>query len=122
MWTEFYSSDSEKTLAFMEKNFGIKKVATTESAGDIKYNVIRPAGSLWPTAGVMDIPVLPDGSQISPSTMIYITVENYHAAHDKIVADGAVPHIVGQVAGGMRFGVYTIPGGLVIGVAEYGVK
>lgn len=119
VWTEFYSENPAETLAFLQDNFGISVVSTSENMLGGEYNVIQKSGALWPFAGVMDLPTLPDGSRVPPHTIIYLTVTNFDSAHDRIVAAGAIAHVSHKEAGGMKFGIYTIPGGLVVGVAEY---
>jgi hypothetical protein len=70
----------------------------------------------------MDVNQLPVEAKVPPHTMVYLTVKDYDATHAKIIADGAVPMLVNEYAAGMKFGIYQIPGGLTIGVAQYGVK
>jgi len=122
-WTEFYSTAPAATAKFLADNFGIKNEKRKPGASDgIDYTVLKAAGQLWPFAGMMAPPMLPDGTKVGPHTIVYLTVKDYDAMHGKITAAGAKPLVANQVASGMKFGVYVIPGGLEIGIAQYGVK
>jgi len=122
-WTEFYSDAPSDTMKFLNDNFGItsEKYKEAEENG-INYYSLKAKGQFWPFAGVMDMPTLPDGTKVPPHTMVYLTVKDYDATHAKIIADGAKPLLTDEYAAGMKFGIYEIPGGLRIGIAQYGVK
>ncbi|MCL2538636.1 MAG: hypothetical protein FWF34_01635 [Alphaproteobacteria bacterium] len=122
-WTEFYSSAPAETMQFLKDNFGISNEKFSETAaGGMDYHSLKARGQFWPFAGVMEVPTLPDGSKPAPHTIVYLTVKDYDATHAKIVAAGAKPLFANEYAAGMKFGVYLIPGGLTIGIAQYGVK
>ncbi len=121
-WVDVYSNDPTATLKFMNDTFDIRVTETSvvpDGGGD--YNVIKSKGSLWPFAGVMKAPEM-HGHKVPAGTMIYLTVTDYAMMSAKMVANGAKPIEEDIVAAGMRFGVYEIPGGLTIGIAQYGVK
>ncbi len=122
-WTEYYSSDPAATIKFLNEAFGIKaETSNTDALGNMEYTTLKAKGQLWPFAGIMNLPEMPDGQKIEPGTMVYLTVKNYDETHRKIVEAGAEVRVNAYVAGGMKFGVYGIPGGVIIGVAQYGVK
>ena len=121
-WAEMYSTDPTATLTFLNQNFGIRVTQSKDMGDGMIYNVIKTPGALWPFAGVMGLPKMADGQPVGPQSMIYLTVTDYDAAHAKMIESGATAHAVGQIAEGMKFGVYTIPGGVTIGIAQYGVK
>ncbi|MCL2748668.1 MAG: hypothetical protein FWE50_01190 [Alphaproteobacteria bacterium] len=123
-WTEFYSNAPEETMKFLSDNFGIKseKFADGAENNGMDYFSLKAKGQFWPFAGVMDNTKLPVEGKVPPHTMVYLTVKDYDATHAKIVAAGAKPLLESQYAAGMKFGIYEIPGGLTIGVAQYGVK
>ena len=121
-WAEMYSEDPAATLAFLENNFGITVTDKNEMPDGQIYNVIKARGALWPFAGVTGLPQMPDGKMVGPQSMIYLTVKDYDAMHAKVVESGAVVRMAGVVAEGMKFGVYEIPGGITLGIAQYGVK
>ena len=125
-WTEFYSSSPVETTKFLETVFGIKseKYIDPSHTDGMEYFSLKAKGQFWPFAGVIDPAQLPmpDGMTIPPHTMVYLTVKDYASAHQKMLDAGATAMLADQVAAGMRFGVYMIPGGLTIGIAQYGVK
>jgi predicted enzyme related to lactoylglutathione lyase len=121
-WTEFYSSDPQATIAFLDNTLGIKVKNTSSAADGMEYSILKAEKQLFPFAGIMAQPTMPDGSVVPPSTLVYLTVRDYDSTHSKLVQAGAVAHAESQVAGGMKFGIYTIPGDISIGIAQYGVK
>ena len=122
-WTEFYSGAPAETMKFLSDNFGIKSEKFAESTENgMDYHSLKAAGQFWPFAGIMDVNKLPVEAKVPPHTMVYLTVKDYDATHAKIIADGAKPMLANHYAAGMKFGIYEIPGGLTIGVAQYGVK
>lgn len=123
-WTEFYSDAPAETMKFLADNFGIgaEKFADGAENNGMDYFSLKAKGQFWPFAGVMDVTKLPIEAKVPPHTMVYLTVKDYDATHAKIIADGATAMLVGEYAAGMKFGIYQIPGGLTIGVAQYGVK
>jgi predicted enzyme related to lactoylglutathione lyase len=119
-WTEFYSSNPTKTIKFLGDTFGIKSQAGKDTPTGMDYKVLKAPKQLWPFAGIMDIPNLPNGKKADQKTMVYLTVKNYDEAHKKMLKNGAKAYIDHQSAGGMKFGIYEIPGGVAIGIAQYG--
>lgn len=120
-WVDIYSSNPTATIGFLNENFGITVVDTTkDSVGE--YNVIKAKGQVWPFAGIMARPKLANGALVPAGSMIYLTVKNFDEAHAKMVATGAKVNVEKMYAGGMWFGVYEIPGNIVIGIAEYSAK
>jgi hypothetical protein len=61
----------------------------------------------------------PERDDMTPHAMIYLTVRNYAAAHKKMIANGAKTIIADEYSDGMKYGIYIIPGGIDIGIAEY---
>ncbi|MDR1695694.1 MAG: hypothetical protein LBR69_03580 [Endomicrobium sp.] len=119
-WTEFYSSNPAETIAFLDKTFAIKSEKNKEPAADgAEYNILKAGGQMWPFAGIMELPKQ-DGKPIEPGTMVYLTVKDFDAAHNRMIANGAKSLMDKMYAGGMTFGIYAIPGGITIGIAKYG--
>ncbi len=118
-WVDIYSDKPEETIGFLNENFGITVQDTTESATGEKYNILKTKGQLFPFAGIMENPTLPDGRRAPAGSTIYLTVQDYDAAHAKAVASGAVPYANHLYAKGMKFGFYMIPGNVVIGIVQY---
>ncbi len=117
-WIDIYSENPTATVKFLDDVFGIKVVSTTNDAG-FEYQVIKTAGQMWPFAGVMSVPAVPGVQNMSAGSMIYLTVDDYVATADKIKSLGGVAKVENKIAGGMLFGVYTIPGNITIGIAQY---
>ncbi|MCL2331830.1 MAG: hypothetical protein FWC61_04815 [Proteobacteria bacterium] len=118
-WTDFYSSDPAATMKFLNDNFGITAEQSKESADNMVYYVLKAKGQMWPFAGITDVPMLPDGTKVNQHTTVYLTVKDYAAMHQKMLAAGATAVVADKFAGGMKFGIYTIPGGITIGIAQY---
>ncbi len=113
-WIDIYSNAPSETVAFLNEQFGITVTeTTTDDFG--QYDVIKAKGQMWPFAGVMKIPE----PGMPASTMMYLTVKDYAATSEKIKAAGAIPQLENMIAGEMLFGVYEIPGGIVIGISQY---
>lgn len=119
-WTEFYSENPKETISFLNKTFGIKSEKGKEPAADgEEYNILKAGGQMWPFAGIMELPKH-NGEPIAPGTMVYLTVKDYDAAHNKMIANNAQSLIDHKYVSGMKFGIYMIPGGVKIGIAQYG--
>jgi predicted enzyme related to lactoylglutathione lyase len=116
-WVDIYSVNPPETIEFLDEVFGIKVVETTKDDFG-EYNVIKTKGQLFPFAGIMGLPEM-DGVKALPGSMIYLTTKDYAATAEKMKAAGATAQIENMVAGGMLFGVYEIPGGVFIGIAQY---
>ncbi|MDR1027010.1 MAG: hypothetical protein LBL46_01175 [Rickettsiales bacterium] len=118
-WIDIYSKAPTETIKFLGDTFGIEVANTTKSVDGpmpgMEYSAIKARGQLWPFAGVMGMPL----KEMVPHTMSYLTVKDYKAAHDKMIANGAKAVLTDQYAGGMRFGIYIIPGGVDIGIAQW---
>ena len=122
-WIEIYSSAPSETIRFLSDNFGIKYEKSKDSAaGGMEYTLLKADGQFWPFGGIMGLPEMDGGKKVPPHTMIYLTVDDYGAAHKRMVDGGAEVVLTNQVAGGMKFGIYIIPGGIEIGIAQYGMK
>jgi len=121
-WAEMYSEDPAATLFFLNRTLGIRVADTTKTPDGMIYNTIRARRQIWPFAGVMGLPRIAEGEEAQAGTIIYLTVRDYEAAHEAMIENGAIAHRAFEVAEGMKFGIYTIPGGVTIGVAQYGVK
>ncbi|MDR2870340.1 MAG: hypothetical protein LBV04_07820 [Deferribacteraceae bacterium] len=124
-WIDYYSAEPEATIKFLSDNFGIQAQAQSTSVDGKMYTTLKAKGQPWPFAGIMAPPTNPDGSMVPPSTMVYLTTNNYEETHNKMMATGAVALAEAQVindqtASKMTFGIYIIPGGVTIGVAQYG--
>lgn len=118
-WVEFYSDTPAETISFLENNFGIKVVNTTKTPMDVDYSIVKAKGQLWPFAGVMQTMTMPDGKQIPAGTVVYLTVKDYNAAHEKAMASGATANATHLRTEDMLFGFYTIPGNVNIGIVQY---
>ena len=121
-WADIYSNDPSATIGFLNQNFGITVASTNPTPTGQEYSVIKAKGQLWPFAGVMATPVMPDGTEVPEHTVMYLTVTDYAATHEKMLATGAKSLLDNVNAEGMLFGIYQIPGGVTIGIAQYGVK
>jgi len=116
-WLEIYSKNPDATLKFLAETFGTRIASRKESAvAGMDYAVIRARGQIWPFAGVMG---RPEKDDMAPHAMIYLTVRDCAATHKKMVANGAKTIIADEYSDGMKFGIYVIPGGIDIGIAEY---
>ena len=122
-WVEMYSYAPEETIKFLNENFGIVYKKSPEAVPNgMTYNILRARHQFWPFAGIMGLPTLPDGTKVKPHTVVYLTVKDYDAARAKMLRSGAQELFGNQYAAGMKFGIYTIPGDIEIGIAQYGVK
>ena len=121
-WIEIYSSVPTETIKFLADNFGIHHEKSKDAMDGMEYTLLKADGQFWPFGGIMGLPKMENGKTAPPHTMIYLTVNDYAAAHKKMVAGGAEVILADRVAGGMKFGIYVIPGGIEIGLAQYGVK
>ena len=119
-WIDLYSNDSAATIKFLKDNFGIEVVNTSKSLVNTDYSVIKANKYPFPFAGVMQIPK--DNTELLPHASIYLTVKDYDKMHERLVKAGAKPVLDHKVAGGMKFGIYIIPGGLDIGIAQWGTE
>jgi len=118
-WIDISSKSPDETIRFMNNVFGISVMHETKTASSgLDYKVVRGPGQIWPFAGVMPLP----DKDFEPQSMIYITVRDYDAANKKMIQNGAKPILSDQKAAGMRFGIYIIPGGIHLGIAEWNRK
>lgn len=115
-WIDIYSKDKTATIKFLKEVFGTTVMESKASMSPgIDYKVVKAKGQMWPFAGIMDLP----DKKMPPHAMIYITVKDYAAAHKKMLKNGAKVMMADKYAGGMKFGIYIIPGGVDIGIAEW---
>ena len=116
-WIDIYSKDPAATIQFLEATFGTTVMASRKAVTeeDIDYKVLKAKGQMWPFAGIM---ALPD-KDVPPHAMMYLTVKDYAAAHKAMVDNGASVVMADKYAAGMKFGIYVIPGGVDIGIAEW---
>jgi predicted enzyme related to lactoylglutathione lyase len=121
-WIEYYSEDTAATIKFLNENFGIQTVSTTQTPDGMEYTIIKSGRQLWPFAGIMGLPKDAAGEAVPPSSLVYLTVKDYDSAHQKMIETGAVADMTSKIAGNMKFGIYTIPGGITIGIAQYGLE
>ena len=117
-WVDILSEDPSATIGFLDNNFGIKVTETKPSGLGTDYHIIKAPGQLWPFAGIMKTPEMSP-----PQSMIYLTVKDFSVAHKKAIESGAKVVSEPMIANGdMKFAIYTIPGGITIGITQYGVK
>jgi len=115
-WIDIYSAAPDETIKFLGTTFGTEIAEVKPGAvNGMDYTIIKAKGQIWPFAGVMALPM--PGAQ--PHSMIYLTVKDYAKAHERMIANGATAVVTDESAGGMKFGIYIIPGGVDIGIAEY---
>ena len=123
-WTDMYSSAPAETIGFLDRTLGIKVAKVTKTNDGSDYHSIKAAGQFWPFAGIMQVPLLPNGQKTGPHTVVYLTVKDYDAVHQKMLENAAVPVLVNEIVrmkeGDMKFGIYVVPGGVTIGIAQYG--
>ncbi|MDR0449372.1 MAG: hypothetical protein LBG89_02850 [Rickettsiales bacterium] len=115
-WIDIYSKDPAATIKFLNDVFGTQVVETkaSETPG-MDYKVLKAKGQMWPFAGIMEWPE----KDFPSHTMIYLTTKDYAATHKKMIELGATPVMTDKYAGGMKFGIYGIPGRVYIGIAEW---
>ena len=118
-WLDLYSADAPATLSFLEKHFGVLQKDKKLSASGSDYYLLKAQGQLWPFAGLMQIGEYEKGLGLAPRASIYLTVKDYASKHKELMDAGAKPIIDNKEAGGMRFGIYVIPGGIDLGVVEW---
>ena len=121
-WLDIYSDAPAATIGFLSDNFGITVTKTTPTTIGSDYHIIKASGQLWPFAGIMETPSLPGGTRVPAGTVVYLTVLDYAAAHEKAMASGATAVMADMKAEDMTFGYYIIPGGVTIGIVQYGKK
>ncbi len=120
-WLDMYTSDIDATEKFLSQNLGITVVQTSDEGG-FDYRVIKSKDGLFPYAGLMQICDFLKKENVKPHSTAYFTVKDYDAMSQQFKDQGATTVVDGMVAAGMKFGVFTIPGGVEIGIAQYGVK
>lgn len=118
-WVDFYSNNPTATIKFLNDNFDIRVAKTQKTPTGQDYNIIKARGQMWPFAGIMETPILPDGTRAPAGTTVYLTVKDYDVAHVKAIESGAIPFATGMVTDGMRFGFYKIPGDVGIALVQY---
>ena len=120
-WVDMYTDDADATEKFLNENLGIKVVQTSNEDG-MDYRVIKAKDGLFPYAGIMQICDEMKKENIVPHSTVYFTVKNYDAMSKQFRENGAQVLLDGMVMEGMKFGFFIIPGGIDIGIVQYGVK
>jgi len=119
-WVGMYSTAPNDTVAFMQKVFGMRTTDMYAADPNTDYIMLTARRQFWPFAGVTKLP--PEFVCIE-HTVAYLTTTDYDTTHRKMMAAGAreitTNRIVGSGSQKMRFGIYMIPGGVEIGVAQY---
>jgi len=119
-WVDMYTNDADATEKFLNENLGIKVVQTYKD--DIDYRVIKAKGGLFPYAGIMQICDEMKKENVLPHSTAYFTVKNYDEMSKQFQENGAKVLLDGMIKEGMKFGFFIIPGGIEVGIVQYGVK
>ncbi len=120
-WVDMYTNDANATEKFLNENLGIKVVKNVNDNG-MDYRIIQAKDGMFPYAGVMQICDKMKKQNIQPHSTVYFTVKNYDEMSKQFKANGAKVLLDGQVTQGMKFGFFIIPGGVEVGIVQYGVK
>lgn len=120
-WTDMYTNDIDATDKFLNETLGIKVVKTTKE-DDLDYRIIKAKGGLFPFAGLMQICDEWKKKGLEPHSTEYFTVKDYDKMSEQFLKNGAKVLVDGIVTEGMKFGIFLIPGGIDIGIVQYGVK
>ena len=119
-WVGMYSTAPADTVKFMQKVFGMRATDMFANDPNTDYIMLTTRRQFWPFGGVMKLP--PKFAGIS-HTMAYLTTLDFEATHRAMIAAGAREVMerrsVGEGGNKMRFGIYVIPGGIEIGIAQY---
>lgn len=122
-WVDLYSNDSNATTKFLNDTLGIKTIGTNKPDNiadkDFDYKIIKADKAAFPLAGVMQITDTYKKEGMKPHSTIYLTVKNYDESAAKLTANGAKAIVENLEAKNMKFGFYTIPGGVEIGIVQY---
>jgi len=121
-WVDMYTNDADATEKFLNENLGIKVVDRSKEDSGMDYRVIQAKDGLFPYAGIMQICDKMKKDKVTPHSTAYFTVKNYDAMSKQFQEKGAKVLLDGMVLEGMKFGFFVIPGGLEIGIVQYGVK
>lgn len=120
-WVDMYTSDADATEKFLNENLGIQVVQTNKENG-MDYRVIKAKGGIFPYAGIMQISDEMKKENVQPHATVYFTVKDYDKMSKQFQDNGAKVLLDGMVMEGMKFGFFVIPGGIDIGIVQYGVK
>ncbi len=120
-WVDMYSNDAGATEKFLNENLGIKVVQRNNDNG-MDYRVIQAKDGLFPYAGIMQICDKMKKDNVVPHATVYFTVKNYDEMSKQFQKNGAKVLLDGMVLQGMKFGFFLIPGGIDVGIVQYGVK
>lgn len=118
-WTDLYTNDIDATYKFLNENLDIQVMKTPENNMDIDYRVIKAKDGIFPFAGLMQIDKEHKKDGLKPHAAIYLTVNDYDEMSKKFKGQGAKPEVENIQVHNMKFGIYTIPGGLDIGIVQY---
>lgn len=120
-WVDMYTNDADATEKFLNENLGIKVVQSSKE-NDMDYRVIKAKDGLFPYAGIMQINAEMKKEKVQPHATVYFTVKNYDQMSKQFQEKGAKVLFDGMVMEGMKFGFFVIPGGIDVGIVQYGVK
>jgi predicted enzyme related to lactoylglutathione lyase len=124
-WTDIYSQNPAATVRFLNDAFGVEVVENDddekEGTDRDNYTLLKSVGQMAPTASIADVSVLSKLSvnNTMPQGIVYFTVNDYADSHLKIVGLGAKVVLADNYAGGAKFGIYTIPGGVNVGIVQW---
>jgi len=121
-WVDMYTDDVDATEKFLSENLGIKVVKRSNESDGMDYRVIQAKDGLFPYAGIMQICDKMKADNVKPHSTVYFTVKDYDAMSKQFQEQGAKVLLDGMVLEGMKFGFFIIPGGIDIGIVQYGVK
>ncbi len=120
-WVDMYSNDADATEKFLNENLGIKTVRKIKNEG-FNYRIIQAKDGIFPYAGVMQIDAAMKKENVQPHATIYFTVKNYDEMSKQFQKNGAKVLLDAMVMENMKFGFFIIPGGIDVGIVQYGVK
>ncbi len=120
-WIDMYTNDANATEKFLNENLGIKVVQTSNANG-MDYRIIKAKDGMFPYAGIMQICDKMKKENVQPHATVYFTVKDYDAMSKQFQEKGAKVLLDGMVVENMKFGFFIIPGGIDVGIVQYGVK
>ncbi|MCL2338484.1 MAG: hypothetical protein FWC51_00840 [Proteobacteria bacterium] len=119
-WVGMYSTSPTDTAAFLQRVFGTRTNNVRAADPNMDYILLTARRQFWPFGGVMTLPPEFSGA---PHTMAYLTTLDFEVTHREMILAGAraimSPRVVGSGRNRMKYGIYIIPGGIEIGVAQY---
>lgn len=120
-WVDMYTNDVNATEKFLNENLGIK-VVQTNNENDMDYRVIKAKDGLFPYAGIMQMSDEMKKENVQPHAIVYFTVKDYDQMSKRFQEQGAKVLLDGMFMKDMKFGFFVIPGGIDVGIVQYGVK